>query len=196
MIDMDLTPDQREELLRKLQRHLEEGKIGVLSTAPQFGRACIVYGRTGSSPQGTRAGERGRRQWCWRATSAVAVQVDAIARCSPTAGSHPAFTYPGLRSAMPVRSPSGKSGITCCWTSRRTAKIVAITAAYAISAITDGGCRARALAHMGDIQAGDSGCTIDRHQWEELTQHQPSSVARGQQLSLTTAARSRSATSS
>ena len=80
MIDMDLTPDQREELLRKLQRHLEEGKIGVLSTAPQFGRACILYGRTGSSPQGTRAGERGRRQWCWRATSAVSVGKAAVPR--------------------------------------------------------------------------------------------------------------------
>jgi len=31
-----------------------------------------------------------------------------------------------------------------------------------------GGCRARALAYMGDIQAGDPGCVYNRHQWEEL----------------------------
>jgi len=186
---MDLTPDQREELLRKLQRHLEEGKIGVLSTAPQFGRACILYGRTGSSPQGTRAGERGRRQWCWRATSAVAVQVDAIARCSPTAGSHPAFTYPGLRSAMPVRSPSGKSGITCCWTSWRTAKIVAITAAYAISAITaEAAARGRWPTWVTSRQGIPGACTIATS-GRNSRQHQPSSVARNQHP-LTTAAHS------
>jgi radical SAM protein with 4Fe4S-binding SPASM domain len=32
-----------------------------------------------------------------------------------------------------------------------------------------GGCRARALAYTGDIQAGDPGCIYNNHQWQELT---------------------------
>ena len=32
-----------------------------------------------------------------------------------------------------------------------------------------GGCRARALAYTGDIQAGDPGCIYNQHQWQELT---------------------------
>ena len=44
IIAEDMTPAQRELLLQKLQRHLEESKITVVSTAPQFGRACILYG--------------------------------------------------------------------------------------------------------------------------------------------------------
>jgi len=31
-----------------------------------------------------------------------------------------------------------------------------------------GGCRARALAYTGDIQAGDPGCIYNDHQWQEL----------------------------
>ncbi len=44
MAEEDMTPEQREDLLRLLQRTLDEKKIGVLSTAPQFGRACLMYG--------------------------------------------------------------------------------------------------------------------------------------------------------
>jgi MoaA/NifB/PqqE/SkfB family radical SAM enzyme len=44
ILDYDLSPGQRETLLRKLTRHLQAGKITVISTAPQLGRACAVYG--------------------------------------------------------------------------------------------------------------------------------------------------------
>jgi hypothetical protein len=33
----------REWLLRRLVAHLQEGKINVISTAPQFGRSCAAY---------------------------------------------------------------------------------------------------------------------------------------------------------
>jgi MoaA/NifB/PqqE/SkfB family radical SAM enzyme len=39
----DLTPAQREWLMHRLVAHLEEGKINVISTAPQFGRTCVAY---------------------------------------------------------------------------------------------------------------------------------------------------------
>ena len=33
-----------------------------------------------------------------------------------------------------------------------------------------GGCRARAFAYTGDMQAGDPGCVYNYHQWQELCQ--------------------------
>jgi hypothetical protein len=42
-IDMALTPSQREWLLKKLVFYLQEGRINVISTAPQFMRACVQY---------------------------------------------------------------------------------------------------------------------------------------------------------
>ncbi|MFQ6080600.1 MAG: radical SAM protein [Candidatus Bathyarchaeia archaeon] len=40
--DLDLTPDQREELLRLLFRKSREDGIEILSTAPQFARVCLA----------------------------------------------------------------------------------------------------------------------------------------------------------
>jgi hypothetical protein len=39
MSEADLTPSQREWLMRKLVEYLQEGRIGVISTASQFGPA-------------------------------------------------------------------------------------------------------------------------------------------------------------
>jgi radical SAM protein with 4Fe4S-binding SPASM domain len=33
-----------------------------------------------------------------------------------------------------------------------------------------GGCRARAFAYTGDIQAGDPGCVYNYHEWQELSE--------------------------
>ena len=43
MVDLDITPSQREELLSMLFDWMQSGKIGVISTAPQFGRFCLAH---------------------------------------------------------------------------------------------------------------------------------------------------------
>lgn len=43
IIDCDLTPEQRERLMQKLTEVLQEGRINVISTAPQFAGSCIPY---------------------------------------------------------------------------------------------------------------------------------------------------------
>ncbi len=53
IIDQDITPEQREEMLRILWRHLHEEKIEIMSTALQLGRVCLMY----SLPQGVYATE-------------------------------------------------------------------------------------------------------------------------------------------
>ena len=42
MEDADITPRMREELLEKLYKHLQEGEIEVMTTAPQFARICMT----------------------------------------------------------------------------------------------------------------------------------------------------------
>jgi MoaA/NifB/PqqE/SkfB family radical SAM enzyme len=44
VMEYDLLPEQREHLLSILRRFLVEGKISIISTAPQFGRKCIIAG--------------------------------------------------------------------------------------------------------------------------------------------------------
>jgi len=43
--ELDLTPDQREELLKLLFRKSKEDGIEILSTAPQFARVCLAMSR-------------------------------------------------------------------------------------------------------------------------------------------------------
>ena len=63
-VSKDPTPGQREKLLRLLNRHMQEGRIGILSTAPQFGRVALAFspadGRMSASHCGGGAGEGGR----------------------------------------------------------------------------------------------------------------------------------------
>jgi radical SAM protein with 4Fe4S-binding SPASM domain len=44
VVDQDLTPDERERMLAILQKYLVGGRIGIMSTAPQYGRACLELG--------------------------------------------------------------------------------------------------------------------------------------------------------
>ncbi|MDP6381195.1 MAG: radical SAM protein, partial [Phycisphaerae bacterium] len=44
VLEMDLTPEQRERMLVILQEYLTRGEIAIMSSAPQFGRACLEYG--------------------------------------------------------------------------------------------------------------------------------------------------------
>ncbi|NIA20619.1 MAG: radical SAM protein [Anaerolineaceae bacterium] len=48
-VDLDLSPDQRERMLGILQKTLLEDKIAVMSSATQYGRACIELGDADSA---------------------------------------------------------------------------------------------------------------------------------------------------
>jgi len=174
IMDQDLTPGQREILLRKLQRHLAEGKIGVVSTAPQFGRSCIVYGSeegffaTGHAGKG--AGKK---------TMVLSRYVGGCGsgRCycsvQPNGIITPCVYIPGMK-VGDIRA-------------QRFAEIWNNPLFNVLSDREDrgdhcgvcdyrcycGGCRARALAYTGDIQAGDPGCLYNLHEWQELVASRP-----------------------
>ncbi len=64
MADQDITPQQREQLLKLLHKWMHSQKIGVISTAPQLGRICLSHadekGMISCSHAGNAAGTKAR----------------------------------------------------------------------------------------------------------------------------------------
>jgi radical SAM protein with 4Fe4S-binding SPASM domain len=169
IIEQDLTPGQRELLLRRLQEHLVEGKITIVSTAPQFGRSCIVYGPEDGLFATGHAGRGPGKQTmvlsryiggCGTGRCYCAIQPNGlITPCVYISGInvgdirrqrfHDIWNNP-LFDTLADREDRGDHCGVCTYRH------------YC------GGCRARALAYTGDIQAGDPGCIYNDHQWQEL----------------------------
>jgi radical SAM protein with 4Fe4S-binding SPASM domain len=172
IIDEDLTPGQRELLLRKLYRHLVEWKITVVSTAPQFGRACIIYGpEEGLFATGHAGRGPGKK---------TMVLSRYIGGCG-TGRCYCAIQPNGVITPC-VYLPTEKVGDI------RQRKLAQIWNNPLFAMLSDredrgdhcgvcdyrhycGGCRARAFAYTGDLQAGDPGCIYNYHQWQELTEN-------------------------
>lgn len=169
ILDQDLTPEQRESLLKTLNRHLQENKITILSTAPQLGRACVMYSpqdgwfATGHAGQGPGAKTRVLSRYiggcgagrCYCAiqpngTVTPCVYISDIRIGNLRERSLADIWDCDLFALLSDRSRRGDHCLVCDYKS------------YC------GGCRARSYAYTGDITAGDPGCIFNRHQWDEL----------------------------
>jgi len=178
----DLTPAQRENLLCILNRYLQEGEISVMSTAPQFGRACLLYAPTDGLMATAHAGSgQGKK---------TQVLAKYLGGCG--AGRCYCSIQPNGKVNPCVYMPEHEVG------DLRQARLIHIwnNALFAILSDRDdrsdhcgicdfrhycGGCRARALSYTADIQAGDPGCAYNLHVWEEITtSSEPQLVALGQ----------------
>lgn len=167
----DLTPGQRELLMRKLQRHLADGKISVISTAPQFGRSCIVYG----SDEGVFAtGHAGKGEGKKTMVLSRYIGGCGAGRC------YCSIQPNGIINAC-VYIPSEEVGDI----RRQSFKHIWDNALFDTLSDRDdrgdhcgvcdykhycGGCRARSVSYVDDIQAGDPGCVYNYREWQELTQ--------------------------
>jgi radical SAM protein with 4Fe4S-binding SPASM domain len=169
ILDQDLTPGQREWLLQILNRHLQENKITILSTAPQFGRACIMYGpqnglfATGHVGQGGGTKTRVLARYiggcgagrCYCAIQPNGIVTPCVYISDIKIGDLRKKTLSDiwdceLFAVLSDRSRRGDHCVVCDFRS------------YC------GGCRARSYAYTGDITAGDPGCIFNLHQWNEL----------------------------
>ena len=169
IVEEDMTPAQREMVLRKLQRHLEAGQIGVVSTAPQFGRACIVYG----SAEGVFAtGHAGKGEG--RRTMVLSRYIGGCGagRCycsvQPDGGITPCVYIP----SKPVGNVREKP-FAEIWNNPLFETLSDREDRGDHCGVCDyrhycGGCRARSLAYTDDIQAGDPGCIYNAPLWDEV----------------------------
>jgi len=169
MAEDDLEPEQREAVLRNLNRHLQEGRIGIFSTAPQFGRSCIMNGAIKdlypTGHVGLGPGQRTR----------------VLARYLGGCGAGRCYCSVQPNGAMTpcVYMPSLEVGNL----RERTLTELFNSEVFRILADRDdvgdhcavcdyrlycGGCRARAFAYTGDMTAGDPGCIFNHGVWRTV----------------------------
>jgi radical SAM protein with 4Fe4S-binding SPASM domain len=172
IVEYDMTPTQRELLLRRLQAHLTEGKITVVSTAPQFGRSCIVYG----TEEGMFAtGHAGRGQGKKTMVLSRYIGGCGTGRCycavQPNGAITPCVYIPRIEVGN-IRRNSLKeiwnNNLFDVLSDREDRGDHCGVCHYRHYC---GGCRARALSYTDDIQAGDPGCIFNQHEWEEVVRH-------------------------
>ena len=169
MVREEMTVAQREWLLRILYKTLNEGKIGVMSTAPQFGRSCIMYG----DPEGMVA--------MGHAGSGKGRQAQVVSKYLGGCGAHRCYCciQPDGRVNPCVYMPSlalgdlRKSSFAEIWNHPLEAVLSDRDDRGDHCGVCDyrmfcGGCRARAEAYTGDVKAGDPGCIYNRHMWDEI----------------------------
>jgi radical SAM protein with 4Fe4S-binding SPASM domain len=169
MAEMDITPAERENLLRLLNRYLQEGQISIMSTAPQFGRACILYGPL-EGLMATAHGGKGKGKQ-------AKVLSKYIGGCG--AGRCYCCIQPNGKVTPCVYMPSVEVGdlrrqtLLETWDNPLFALLSNREDRGDHCAVCDfraycGGCRARALSYVEDVQAGDPGCIYNQHVWEEV----------------------------
>jgi radical SAM protein with 4Fe4S-binding SPASM domain len=169
MAAMDLTPREREDLMQRLNRHLQEGQISIMSTAPQFGRACILYGPLDGLMATAHAGKGKGRQ--------AKVLARYIGGCG--AGRCYCCVEPNGKVTPCVYMPSSVVGdlkrqsLMEIWhdprfdvfshrEDRGDHCVVCDYRSYC------GGCRARSKSYLDDVTAGDPGCLYNQHVWDEV----------------------------
>ena len=169
MVAGDITPAQHEQLLELLNGYMQSGRIGVISTAPQLGRACLTHagedGRTACSHAGSGSGSKAR------------VVAKYLGGCG--AGRTYVCIEPNGDVTPCVYLPHRVMG------NLRRAGIEEIFRNGYYELLNDradrihhcrgcdfanycGGCRARSDAYFGRLDAGDPGCVFNQQHWDEL----------------------------
>jgi len=171
MVHGDITPTQREELLGILNEKMQQGGIGVISTAPQLGRVCLA----GS------AGQAGKTV-CSHAGSGSGLKARVVAKylggcgagrtyvCIEPAGDVTPCVYLPHRVMGNIRQVSlvdifRKSSLWDLLNDRSHRLHHCEVCAFGSFC---GGCRARADAYFGQLHAGDPGCVFNDKHWEKL----------------------------
>ncbi|MCE5306981.1 MAG: radical SAM protein [Acidobacteriales bacterium] len=172
ILDRDLTPSQRELLLERLTYHLQHSKLTVISTAPAFGRACIVYG----PEEGLFAtGHAGRGQGKKTMVLSRYIGGCGSGRCYCAIQPNGAVTPCVYISDIEVGSLR-RNRFTEIWNNPLFDRLCDRADRSDHCGVCDyrhycGGCRARAYAYTGDITAGDPGCIYNTRMWKKLERH-------------------------
>ena len=185
---LDLSPEQREGLLHLLYRHMNERKIGIISTAPQFGRICLtqpdVDGLVSCSHAGNAAGAKARvvakyLGGCGAGRTYLCLQPNGdLTPCVYM----PDRTMGNLRerSLTDIFQNSPWWDLFC---DRDERQGYCGECEYRLYC---GGCRARADAYFNRLDHADPGCPRNEEHWRRLCSHgQDAAQGNGQRHDLT-----------
>ncbi|MBN2212555.1 MAG: radical SAM protein [Sedimentisphaerales bacterium] len=170
MAHLDITPQQREELLKLLHDWMQTRQIGVISTAPQFGRLCLMH-----------AGQDGLVS-CSHAGNGPGVKARVVARylggcgagrtyacIQPNGDVTPCVYMPGRIMGNVREKPFTEIfqqndwwDMFCDRDAREGNCRVCDYRHYC------GGCRARADAYFGRLDHVDPGCLLNQTYWDRL----------------------------
>ncbi len=168
--DEDIGPEEREEMLRIIWGHLQEEKIGIMSTAPQLGRVCLTYSlpqgvfATGHAGQGTGEGARTIAKYvggCGAGRCYCGIQPNGVV----TPCVYIPFPMGDLRRGKLIDIWQGSE--TC--QILRNRGYLAYHCGFCGYRDYCGGCRARAYGYFGNLTEADPGCINNREKWEELS---------------------------
>ena len=170
MVAGDIAPAQREELLGLLNQYMQAGRIGVISTAPQLGRTCLMQAtreahRVACSHAGSGSGSKARvvakyLGGCGAGRTYVCIE--------PNGDCTPCVYLPHRVMGNIARQGLGEI-FRAGWydllndRSRRSDHCGRCDFAQYC-----GGCRARSDAYAGRLDAGDPGCVFNQEQWDQL----------------------------
>jgi len=171
MVSGDITPAQREDLLAVLNAKMQEGGMGVISTAPQLGRVCLAgaaleTGRAACSHAGAGSGVKARvvakyLGGCGAGRTYVCVE--------PNGNVTPCVYLPHRVMGNVREAPFidiFRNSVFWDVLNDRDRRLhhceVCAFKNYC------GGCRARADAYFGQLHAGDPGCVFNQAHWSDL----------------------------
>jgi radical SAM protein with 4Fe4S-binding SPASM domain len=155
-----------------LNGYMQQGRIGVISTAPQLGRACLMHamsegGRTSCSHAGSGSGAKARvvaryLGGCGAGRTYICVE--------PNGDVTPCVYLPhrvmGNFRRQSLQEVFRGAGSFYDLLNDRTARLH--HCGKCDYANFCGGCRARSDAYFGRLDGGDPGCLFNRTQWDEL----------------------------
>ena len=171
MVSGDLSPSQREWLLRTLNDWMQSGKIGVISTAPQLGRVCLAHapldtGRMSTSHAGSGGGWKARvvakyLGGCGAGRCYVCVEPDGdVTPCVYLP--HRVIGSLRQRKLLDIFRNNDYWDLLCD-RDRRTGHCEVCHFKHYC-----GGCRARSDAYYGTLNGDDPGCTFNQKYWDKL----------------------------
>jgi len=168
----DISPQQREELLMLLRDWMNSRRLGVISTAPQFGRVCL----SGDDNESMMS--------CSHAGNAAGVKARVVAKylggcgagrtyaCLQPNGDVTPCVYMPKRIMGNIREKSfteifQQSPWWDLFCNRQEREDACGTCEYRLYC---GGCRARADAYFNRLDHADPGCIRNLDHWHKLTQ--------------------------
>ncbi|MCI4436009.1 MAG: radical SAM protein [Ignisphaera sp.] len=168
IVDLDLDPFEREELMRRLYREMKRRKIEIFTTAPQYGRVVI---------QMSGGKEAAPTHFAVRGDPVVTAIAEYVGGCGagriyaailPEGTVTPCVFLPipvGNVREKPFWEIWEKSPLLNMLRDRDNLKGFCRVCPYRNVC---GGCRARAFGYFGDPLAPDPGCIYNYRYWKEL----------------------------